>query len=196
MIQLIWWPESISCARAEKMRIAAEKAATEESARRAEDAPQAEKAKCITWEALNATPPPGKLIGRLATRDSKAITSSRWSVGCETMDRDYAVFKNYRAYIGGTGVKNARIQSGWEKTEPKRGVYDFAWFDEHVRGIVAEMGALSAGEQAEPLARGPQFTHGVAECGIIHHHFETGGKEAGGPLGSAGSSPCHGDQRH
>lgn len=138
MIQLIWWPESIPCARAEKMRIAAEKAATEESARRAEDAPQAEKAKCVTWEALNAAPPPGRLIGRLATRDSKAIASSRWSVGCETMDRDYAVFKNYRAYISGTGVKNARIQSGWEKTEPERGVYDFAWFDEHVRGLVAE----------------------------------------------------------
>jgi len=80
----------------------------------------------VPRETLNTMPPPGKLIGRLATRDSKAIASSRWSVGCETMNRDYAVFKNYRAYISGTGVKNARIQSGWEKTESERGFIPLA----------------------------------------------------------------------
>ena len=138
MIQLIWWPSDIPCARAERMRIVAEKAAVGESARRAEDAPQAEKAKCLVWEQLNRAPAPGRVIGRLAVRNSKDIPSSRWSVGCETMDRDYAVFRNFRKYVGGTGVKHARIQSGWEKTEKVRGKYDFAWFDEHVRGLAEE----------------------------------------------------------
>jgi len=138
MIQLIWWPAGIPCARAERMRIVAEKAAVGESARRAEDAPQAEKAKCVVWEQLTSAPAPGVVIGRLAVRDSKEIPSSRWSVGCETMDRGYAEFRNFRRYVGGTGAKHARLQSGWEKTEKVRGQYDFAWLDEHVRGLAEE----------------------------------------------------------
>lgn len=136
MIQLIWWPETITCDRAEKLRMTAEKVAWAESGKRAEDAPQAEKARCVPWEELNAAPPPLKLIGHLPTRDSTAISSSRWSLGCETMDRHFAVFKNYKSYLSGTAAKHARIQSGWETTEKVRGVYDFKWFDEHVNGLV------------------------------------------------------------
>lgn len=136
MIQLIWWPDELTCARAEKLRMAAEKVAWAESGRRADDAPQAEKARCVPWEELNAAPPPLPQIGVLPTRDSAQIESSRWSLGCETMDRGFAVFRNYSSYLGGTAAKYARIQSGWEPTEKVRGVYDFSWFDEHVDGLV------------------------------------------------------------
>ena len=43
---------------------------------------------CVTWKRLNELDPGLKEIGRLAVRDSKDVKSSKWSVGCETMDRD------------------------------------------------------------------------------------------------------------
>ena len=89
----------------------------------------------LTWEKINAAGPRLKQIGVLATRHSKDITASAWSVGCETLDRDYAVFDNYKDYLGGLGVKSARIQSGWAKCEQKKGKYDFKWLDEIVSGI-------------------------------------------------------------
>ena len=138
MIQLLWWPKGMDVNRAQDIRIAAEKAASGGASMRSDDAPQAEKAKCVTWERLNAAMPDLKPLGVLATRDSKDIASSMWSVGCETMDRGYATFRNYSGFVGGTGAKHARLQSGWERTEKTRGTYDFAWLDEHVRGLAAQ----------------------------------------------------------
>lgn len=62
----------------------------------------------------------------------------RWSVGCETLDRDYADFSKYKDHLGALGVGYARIQSGWAKCEQKKGRYDFAWLDEIVDGICAQ----------------------------------------------------------
>ncbi|MDE3274554.1 MAG: hypothetical protein PUJ80_00840, partial [Verrucomicrobiota bacterium] len=44
--------------------------------------------RCVTWECLNKVDPGLTEIGRLQTRTSRAVASSKWSVGCETMDRD------------------------------------------------------------------------------------------------------------
>ena len=63
---------------------------------------------------------------------------SFWSVGSETLDRDYADFEKYRKYLKETGVGYARLQSGWAKTEQVKGVYDFSWIDAHVDGLIAE----------------------------------------------------------
>ncbi len=53
--------------------------------------------RCVTWEALNRLAPSGlHEIGRLAVRNSKEVKSSTWSVGCETMDRDYADWDSYK----------------------------------------------------------------------------------------------------
>ena len=57
---------------------------------------------------------------------------SFWSVGSETLDRDYADFEKYRKYLKETGVGYARLQSGWAKTEQVKGVYDFSWIDASV----------------------------------------------------------------
>jgi len=74
----------------------------------------------------------------LTTRHSKEIESSSWSVGCETLDRDYADFSVYKNYVGELGVKHARLQSGWAKCEKERGKYSFDWLDSCVYGLVEQ----------------------------------------------------------
>ncbi len=71
-------------------------------------------------------------IGQVKSRHAKEIHASNWSVGAETMDRDYTIYNNWKTYLGPLGVKKARIQGGWAKTEPVRGVYHWDWLDEIV----------------------------------------------------------------
>ena len=91
------------------------------------------------WRALNRLDPGLPEIGRLTTRTSPEVVSSKWSVGCETMDRDYAVWDNFKELVPMLGVKRARFFSGWAKTEQEKGVYDFTWLDPQIREC-AEMG--------------------------------------------------------
>ena len=81
-----------------------------------------------TWREFNYNLPKMECLGVMATAIPDGSGHSRWSVGCETLDRDYAVFGNYKEYLGELGVGYARIQSGWAKTEQKKGKYDFKWF--------------------------------------------------------------------
>ena len=46
--------------------------------------------KSVTWARLNKLDPGLKQIGRLAVCEAKDLKSSAWSIGCETLDRDYA----------------------------------------------------------------------------------------------------------
>ena len=94
--------------------------------------------KSITWEKFLYSGPGLKQTGWLATRSSKDIVSSSWSVGCETLDRDYAKFSVYKDYVGELDVKRGRLQSGWAKCEKVKGKYNFAWLDSCVYGL-AEM---------------------------------------------------------
>ena len=79
-----------------------------------------------------------KLLGRIAPRHAREIKASNWSVGAETMDRDYAVYRHWRKHLGPLGVKKARIQSGWAKTERAKGVYDWAWLDEIIPDMASQ----------------------------------------------------------
>ena len=72
---------------------------------------------CVTWRRLNELDFGLKEIGRLATRTSFEIGGSKWSVGCETMDRDYADWDSFKDLLPLLGVKHARFFSGWAKTE-------------------------------------------------------------------------------
>ena len=72
-----------------------------------------------------------------ATRTSDQVKSSKWSVGCETMDRDYADWDSFKALIPMLGVKHARFFSGWAKTEQEKGKYDFTWLDPQIRECAA-----------------------------------------------------------
>ena len=77
------------------------------------------------------------LVGRIETRAAKDIKSSRWSVGCETLDRDYADWNQYKRFLGDLGATRGRLFSGWAKTEQQKGVYDFSWLDPQVREMAA-----------------------------------------------------------
>lgn len=93
---------------------------------------------CVNCDQIRYSGPGLKQAGWVQTRHSKDIKSSFWSVGCETLDRDYADFNVYKNYVGELGVKRARLQSGWAKCEKTKGVYDFAWLDVPVNGLVAQ----------------------------------------------------------
>lgn len=68
-------------------------------------------------------------IGTVKARSTDDITSSNWLLGCETLDRDFADYEQYKTFIGPLGIKRLRMQAGWSKTEPVKGRYDFAWLD-------------------------------------------------------------------
>lgn len=70
-----------------------------------------------------------KEIGKIKTRKASEIKSSYLSIGCEVLDRDFANYDSYKEYLGNLGVKHARFQSGWAKTEKQKGIYDFSWLD-------------------------------------------------------------------
>ncbi|NIJ54631.1 GH39 family glycosyl hydrolase [Dyadobacter arcticus] len=72
---------------------------------------------------------PWKVIGQLKTRDAKQIGKSSWSIGGETLDRDYTDYQSYKTYLGPLGAKRIRLQGGWSKCEKIKGVYDFKWLD-------------------------------------------------------------------
>lgn len=65
------------------------------------------------------------------------IRSEFLGLGFEKLDRD--VFDPAKAYpfLAGTGVSWIRLQSGWQRTERAKGVYDFAWLDDIVDNLLA-----------------------------------------------------------
>jgi hypothetical protein len=70
-----------------------------------------------------------KRIGTIQPRGADQIEASNWTLGCETLDRDFAIYDEYKAYIVPLGIKTIRLQGGWAKTEKVKGIYDFAWLD-------------------------------------------------------------------
>ena len=92
----------------------------------------------LTWKKMQTTGPELELVGALPTRTTHELGASDWSVGCETLDRDYADFDSYKPYLSELGVTSARIQSGWARCEKQKGRYDFAWIDHIVDGMLEE----------------------------------------------------------
>lgn len=79
-------------------------------------------------------------IGTVKPRSTSEITASNWLIGCETLDRDFADYDQYKTYIAPLGIKRLRMQAGWDKTEHTKGQYDWAWLDHiindaHARGL-------------------------------------------------------------
>lgn len=75
---------------------------------------------------------------RLKPRVSKEIKSSPISIGFETLDRKMFDPERTWEWVGRSGVKWARCQTGWARTETKPGVYDFAWLDRVVDQLLAQ----------------------------------------------------------
>ena len=92
----------------------------------------------VTYKVFNQNCPPLECVGSVQTRPSGQVAAERWSVGYECVDRGMARYSESGSYIGQLGVGRARIQSGWARTEQKKGKYDYAWLDEVVDGIVSQ----------------------------------------------------------
>ena len=76
-----------------------------------------------------------KKIGKLKTYTSKEIEKSYVGIDFCCLDRD--LFKAEECYepLAKTGVKYARCQTGWAKTEKQKGVYDWKWLDDVVDNL-------------------------------------------------------------
>lgn len=97
----------------------------------------AQQHRAVMWEKFNSVSPNLLQIGNVSTLPTAKMQPSLWSIGCETLDRDYADYQQYKEYLDELGIKKARIQSGWAKTEPKKGQYNFEWLDVIVKDITS-----------------------------------------------------------
>ena len=77
-------------------------------------------------------------IGTIRPRAAREISGQNWRLGCETLDRDYMNFEEYKEHVAPLGIKIVRLQGGWAKCERQRGIYDFAWLDRIVDYLAAE----------------------------------------------------------
>ncbi len=75
--------------------------------------------------------------GKLKCRKSGEIADNPFSVGFETLDRELFDPEPCYEKLAECGVKWARIQSGWSRTEKERGIYDFDWQDRVVNRFVS-----------------------------------------------------------
>ncbi len=66
------------------------------------------------------------------------IETSGWSIGGETLDRDYVDYQAYKSYLGKSGTKRIRLQGGWVKCEPVKGEYHFEWLDAIVDDAISK----------------------------------------------------------
>ncbi len=75
--------------------------------------------------------------GHVTPKASSEIKNSKMGVGFEKLDRN--VFDPEKAYdkLEKIGVKWVRIQSGWQRTEREKGIYNFAWIDSVVDNLIA-----------------------------------------------------------
>ena len=72
----------------------------------------------------------------LPFRPSKDIENSPLGVGFELLDhRTGYIFDKVLPIAKDSGIKWARLQSGWQRAETVPGVYDFGWLDEIVDGL-------------------------------------------------------------
>ena len=77
-----------------------------------------------------------KKTGMVKAVNSAQVGESVLGLGFEKLDR--GVFDPEKAYdkVAELGIKWIRIQSGWARTEQRKGVYDFAWFDSIVENLL------------------------------------------------------------
>lgn len=104
-------------------------------------------------------------LGTVKPRSASEIASSNWLLGCETMDRDFTDYDQYKEYLAPLGIKRLRMQAGWDKTERVKGQYDWAWLDHiiddaHKRGLKPWLQA-SYGNHLYPNGGGSNLGAGV-----------------------------------
>ena len=97
----------------------------------------AKKPYSLVWNDFNIKDDTGLMVlGQICTRTPSLDMDSRWSIGCECLDRDYADFDQIKDFYAELGAGYARVQSGWARCEKEKGVYDFEWLDNIVDGLL------------------------------------------------------------
>ncbi|MEZ0607750.1 beta-galactosidase [Fibrella sp. WM1] len=104
-------------------------------------------------------------LGTVKPRSTDEIPSSNWLIGCETLDRDFTDYDQYKEYLVPLGIKRLRMQAGWDKTEKSKGQYDWAWLDHivddaHKRGLKPWL-QTSYGNHNYPQGGGSNLGAGV-----------------------------------
>ncbi len=74
--------------------------------------------------------------GKLRHRTSSEVKDSIISIGFECLDRDMFDPEFCYNQLAASGVKWARVQTGWWKCEKVKGQYDFAWIDDIVDNLM------------------------------------------------------------
>jgi hypothetical protein len=77
-----------------------------------------------------------KQIGVIRPRNINQIHGSNWTLGCETLCRDYADYNEYKEYLAPMGIKTIRLQGGWAKTEQEKGKLNYSWLDAIVNDAI------------------------------------------------------------
>lgn len=72
-----------------------------------------------------------KKIGCLRPKDVREVGPSNFTIDGAPVDRDFADFDKYCAYLPALGVAKIRILTGWAKCEKVKGCIDTAWL-EHI----------------------------------------------------------------
>lgn len=76
--------------------------------------------------------PPLGAPSHLRMRSSREIKASPINIGYECLDRDMWHRQKAFPHVAKTGVKWARVQTGWSRCELADGVFSFDWLDEIV----------------------------------------------------------------
>lgn len=90
------------------------------------------------FQSLNTFPHPGTLAvpRRLRMRTSLEIKGSPINICYECLDRDMWQREKAFPHLAETGVKWARVQTGWSRCELEDGVFSFEWLDEIVDELI------------------------------------------------------------
>ena len=78
-----------------------------------------------------------KSLGKLKIYPSKEIAKSRVSIGFECLDRGLINPEKCYEPLAATGIKYARVQTGWAVCEKQKGIYDFVWLDKIIDSLIS-----------------------------------------------------------
>ncbi len=74
--------------------------------------------------------------GRLTPRKTAEIQGNRIGVGFETLDRYHFDPEKAYPHLAELGAKWARVQTGWNRCEREKGVYEFKWLDDVIDSLM------------------------------------------------------------
>lgn len=86
--------------------------------------------------ALQAQTATTSLSAKLKPRASTEIAASPLSIGFEALDRKLFDPEKTYPHLEKLGVKWARCQTGWGRTETRKGEYDFKWLEDAVASLL------------------------------------------------------------